>query len=265
MSEKILYTKGNATPLPGLVSTSVPSLTHPKQKGQASNQLTAWQYAKHTPTDWVGLLDQGLTIATGHFVAADDGEYHHRKGLWKGTRLICCDGDVIRGVDYDKHGIDEHPEGIEPFTDPQRLIELYPALEDEAFALGHSLSSLWAGKPPPHVRARISFLTEIEITLENYNDFLIGLSIIYPIISASRQPAQPVFGNASRRREFKDSVVVELDAPFRSRIYGNVLSAIRVQEIIALGREHGPTKERKPPRPIGKAKLPAGRSRNVAC
>ena len=31
-----------------------PSLTHPKQKGQASNQLTAWQYAKHTPTDWIG-------------------------------------------------------------------------------------------------------------------------------------------------------------------------------------------------------------------
>ena len=238
--------KENVIPLPGLVSTSVPPLTHPKQKRQASNQLTAWRYAEHTPLDWIGLLDQGLTIATGQFVTADDGEYRHRKGLWKGTRLICCDGDVIRGVDYDKHGIDEHPEGVEPFTDPQRLIELYPALEDEAFALGHSLSSLWAGKPPPHVRARISFLTEIEITLENYNDFLIGLSIIYPIISASRQPAQPVFGNASRRREFKDSVVVELDAPFRSRIYGNVLSAIRVQEIIALGREHGPTKERKP-------------------
>ena len=250
--------KENVTPLPGLVSTSVPPLTHPKQKRQASNQLTAWRYAEHTPLEWIGLLDRGRTIATGQFVAADDGKYYHRKGLWKGTRFICCDGDVIRGVDYDKHGIDEHPEGVEPFTDPQRLIELYPALEDEAFALGHSLSSLWAGKPPPHVRARISFLTEIQITLENYNDFLIGLSIIYPIISASRQPAQPVFGNASRRREFKDSVVVELDAPFRSRIYGNVLSAVRVQEIIALGREHGPTKERKPSRPIGKAKLPAG-------
>ena len=250
--------KENATRLPGLVSTSVSRLTHPKQKGQASNQLTAWQYAKHTPSEWIDLLDQGRTIATGQFVTADDGEYHHRKGLWKGTRLICCDGDVIRGVDYDKHGIDEHPEGVEPFTDPQRLIELYPTLEDEAFALGHSLSSLWAGKPPPHVRARISFLTETEITLENYNDFLAGLSSLYPIISASRQPAQPVFGNASTRREFRDGDVVELDAPFRSRIYGNVLSAIRVQEIIALGREHQPTKERTPSKSIGNAKLPAG-------
>ena len=258
MSEKILYTKENATPLPGLVSTSVPSLTHPKQKSRASNQLTAWRYAEHTPSEWIDLLDQGLTIATGQFVTVDDGEYYHRKGLWKGTRLICCDGDVIRGVDYDKHGIDEHPEGVEPFTDPQRLIELYPTLADEAFALGHSLSSLWAGKPPPHVRARISFLTEIEITLENYNDFLTGVSILYPIISASRQPAQPVFGNASRQREFKDSDVVELTVPFRSRIYGNVLSDLRVQEIIALGREHRPTKERNPSKPIGNVKFPAG-------
>ena len=121
------------------------------------------------------------------------------------------------------------------------------------------------GKPPPHVRARISFLTETEITLENYNDFLAGLSSLYPIISASRQPAQPVFGNASTRREFRDGDVVELDAPFRSRIYGNVLSAIRVQEIIALGREHRPTKERNPSKPIGRVKLSCRRSRNVAC
>ena len=46
--------KENATLLPGLVSTSVPRLTHPKQKGQASNQLTAWRYAEHTPSEWIG-------------------------------------------------------------------------------------------------------------------------------------------------------------------------------------------------------------------
>ena len=148
-SAKISTRKGKCYPAAGTRFNISSRLTHPKQKGQASNQLTAWRYAEHTPSEWIDLLDQGLTIATGQFVTADDGEYHHRKGLWNGTRLICCDGDVIRGVDYDKHGIDEHPEGVEPFTDPQRLIELYPALEDEAFALGHSLSSLWAGKPPP--------------------------------------------------------------------------------------------------------------------
>ena len=46
--------KENAALLPGLVSTSAPRLTHPKQKSQASNQLTTWQYAKHTPSEWIG-------------------------------------------------------------------------------------------------------------------------------------------------------------------------------------------------------------------
>ena len=143
-------------------------------EGSSKHQLTAWRYAEHTPSEWIGLLDQGLTIATGQFVTADDGEYHHRKGLWKGTRLICCDGDVIRGVDYDKHGIDEHPEGVEPFTDPQRLIELYPTLEDEAFALGHSSLITVVRKPPTHVRARISFLTESKSLSKTITIFLPG-------------------------------------------------------------------------------------------
>ena len=76
--------KENTTRLPGLISTSVPRLTQPKQKGQASKQLTTWRYAEHTPSEWIDLLDQGLTIATGQFVTADDGEVSPSEGTLEG-------------------------------------------------------------------------------------------------------------------------------------------------------------------------------------
>ncbi len=221
----------------GLISTSAPTLDHPSKKQKASRYLTSWRKESKCPARWIADLDDGKTIATGDFDKADDdNQYHHRRGLWKSARLILTDADVIRGVDYDKAKLDTHPSGVEPFTDLECLFEIYPSLLDEAFAIGHSISSLSEIKPPPHVRARIAFLTSPLITPETFDDFLTGLAHTYSIISVSRSPVQPVFGNASKRRVFRDGVLVEETSQFESTIYGNVLSWERVEQIIKLGR-----------------------------
>ena len=213
--------------LPGLVSTSVPTLYLPTQHGHASQSLGNWEFVSKTPDEWMGALDQGHTICTGDFEkSVEDGSYHHEKGLWKGTRLICTDGDEF--------GKDGQPK---PFTDPDHLFELYPHLHHEAFAIGHSLRSLSKERPPPHCRFRIPFLLEHAITDPDlYADFLKGLNARYPIISAGRQPAQPVFGNAGKRRWVDGDGKVRVDKThFKMEILGNVLSDNAVQEIIALG------------------------------
>ena len=209
-----------------------------KTLGKAAQSLTDWKPESLTPEEWIRQLDAGKTIVTGEMVKDADGKYHHRKHLWKGTLFICTDADVIRGVDYDKHGIDEHPEGLEPFIDEGYLIERYPSLEREAFAIGHSISSLSSAKPPPHVRARISFLTERQIKPSEYEPFLLGVSIMYPIISASRHPAQPVFGNASKRRMVKDGELIFENEPFTTKILGNVLPRNSVDYYVGLGKLH---------------------------
>ena len=66
---------------------------------------------------------------------------------------------------------------------------------------------------------------------------LLGLSAIYRIISASRQPAQPVYGNAGKQRIFKDGQVQEQPQPFKTKIFGNVLSTERIREIIERGKQ----------------------------
>ena len=150
--------------------------------------------------------------------------------------MIACDADQIKGVELDNEGNDKTPEGVEAFTDPKRLLELYPVLPSEAYAIGHSLSSLL--KPPPHIRCRIYFVLEHSIRSEtDYKWLLLGLSTAYPIISASRQPAQPVYGNAGKRRIFKDEKVQELPQPFQTRIFDNLLSAERISELIEIGKQ----------------------------
>ena len=150
--------------------------------------------------------------------------------------MIATDADQIKGIEFDNEGKDKTPDGVEAFTDPKRLLELYPALPTEAYAIGHSLSSL--SKPPPHIRCRIYFVLEHSIRSEtDYKWLLSGLSTVYPIISASRQPAQPVYGNAGKRRIFKDDQVQELPQPFQTRIFDNLLSAERISELIEIGKQ----------------------------
>lgn len=202
------------------------------------NRLRGWEYCPDaTPDDVIQYADAGRVFVAGQFARCSDTQrFRHTKATWKGTMLIACDADQIKGIEFDDDGQDKTPLGVEAFVDPNRLFELYPTLPREAYAIGHSLSSL--SKPPPHIRCRIYFLLENEIRTEtDYKWLLTGLSTVYPIISASRQPAQPVYGNAGKRRIFKDGQVQELDKPFSTKIFGNVLSAERISEIIEIGKQ----------------------------
>ena len=209
--------------LTGLVSTTAPILTAEQKANATESQqrgwLTAWKWSELKPQDWIARLDEGKTICTGTFVKDDRGKFRHRKDLWKGTRLICTDGDKVRSVEHDDDGNDKNPDGVEPFSDINKLLEIYPSLRGDGYAIGHSISSLSEVKPPPHCRTRITFLTERLIKGDEYDLFLRGLNKLYPIISSGRSPSQPVFGNAHRK----------------TTLLGNVLSKARVDFITALG------------------------------
>ena len=202
------------------------------------SRLRRWEYLRDaTPRDIIQYADTGRVFVPGQFVKCRETQrFRHTKATWQGAQMIACDADQIKGVELDNEGNDKTPEGVEAFTDPKRLLELYPALPSEAYAIGHSLSSL--SKPPPHIRCRIYFVLEHSIRSEtDYKWLLLGLSTVYPIISASRQPAQPVYGNAGKRRIFKDEKVQELPQPFQTRIFDNLLSAERISELIEFGKQ----------------------------
>ena len=202
------------------------------------NRLRRWEYLRDaTPRDIIQYADTGRVFVPGQFVKCRETQrFRHTKATWQGTQVIACDADQIKGVELDNEGKDKTPGGVEAFPDPKRLLELYPALPSEAYAIGHSLSSL--SKPPPHIRCRIYFVLEHSIRSEtDYKWLLLGLSTVYPIISASRQPAQPVYGNAGKRRIFKDDQVQELPQPFQTRIFDNLLSAERISELIDKGKQ----------------------------
>ena len=205
--------------------------------GFDENRLRRWEYLPDaTPRDIIQYADKGRVFVPGQFVKCRETQrFRHTKATWQGAQMIACDADQIKGVEFDE-GKDKTPGGVEAFTDPKRLLELYTALESEAYAIGHSLSSL--SKPPPHIRCRIYFVLEHSIRSEtDYKWLLLGLSTVYPIISASRQPAQPVYGNAGKRRIFKDDQVQELPQPFQTRIFDNLLSAERISELIDKGKQ----------------------------
>ena len=201
-------------------------------------KLRGWEYLRDaTPRDIIQYADAGRVFVPGQFVRCSETQrFRHTKATWQGAQMIACDADQIKGVEFDNEGNDKTPGGVEAFTDPKKLLELYPALPSEAYAIGHSLSSL--SKPPPHIRCRIYFVLERSIRSEtDYKWLLLGLSTAYPIISASRQPAQPVYGNAGNRRIFKEDQVQELPQPFQTRIFDNLLSAEQTSEIIDIGKQ----------------------------
>ena len=244
------HTSGQTDPFPDAENMNIGCLLLPLRSGIPvfrtaqdkadfdESQLWGWEYLRDaTPRDIIQYADAGRVFVPGQFVKCRETQrFRHTKATWQRTQVIGCDADQIKGVELDNEGNDKTPGGVEAFTDPKRLLELYTALESEAYAIGHSLSSL--SKPPPHIRCRIYFVLEHSIRSEtDYKWLLLGLSTVYPIISASRQPAQPVYGNAGKRRIFKDDQVQELPQPFQTRIFDNLLSAERISELIDKGKQ----------------------------
>ena len=204
------------------------------------NKLIEWQYHPDaTAHHIINYLDAGRIIVPGKFfVCPEKKRYRHKKDTWQGSQMICTDADQIKGVEFNKDSKEQNPNGVEAFIDPKKLFELYPQIQDEAFAIGHSLNSLSAQKPPPHIRCRIHFLTAEAIASEtDYKWLMLGLSADYPIVSAKRQPAQPVYGNAGNRRIVRDGEVRELSTPFETKIYGNVVSTQRISKLVERGKQ----------------------------
>ena len=222
--------------------TGIPTFrTGADKKGFDESKLTRWKYQPDaTAEKIIKHLDNGRIIVPGKFIKCPEKKvYRHTKKTWQAAQLFSTDADQIKSVEFNKEtGEDLNPNGVEAFTDGNTLFELCPLIQSEAYAIGHSLNSLSPQKKTPHIRCRIHFLTEEPITNEtDYKWLMLGLAAEYPIISAKRQPAQPVYGNAGNRRIVKDGEVHQLPTPFETKIYGNVLSIRRITELIARGKQ----------------------------
>ena len=169
-----------------------------KSKEDAIRKLTGWERVIQSAEKWMQELEKGHTIILADMNVSDTGTYTHAEKYWKSTCFLMCDADNIKGVDFDSHGVDENPDGVQPWTEIGGLSELYPKLKEKAYAVAESVSSMADWKETPHRRYRLIFqFDEPIIDGEHYRQILLALADEFPIIpKAERQPAQPVFGNA---------------------------------------------------------------------
>lgn len=169
-----------------------------KSKEDAIHTLAGWEKVEQSAEAWMQELEKGRTIILADMDASDTGAYTHAEKYWKSTYFVMCDADNIKGVDFDTHGVDENPDGVEPWTGKGGLSELYPSLKDKVYAVAESVSSMADWKETPHRRYRLIFRFDEPITDgEHYRHILLALADEFAIIpKVERQPAQPVFGNA---------------------------------------------------------------------
>lgn len=169
-----------------------------KSKEDAIYKLAGWEKVEQSAEAWMQELEKGRTIILADMDVSDTGAYTHAEKYWKSTYFVMCDADNIKGVDFDTHGVDENPDGVEPWTDKGGLSELYPNLKDKVYAVAESVSSMADWKETPHRRYRLIFRFDEPITDgEHYRHILLALADEFAIIpKVERQPAQPVFGNA---------------------------------------------------------------------
>lgn len=175
-----------------------------KSKEDAIRSLMGWEKVEQSAEAWMQELEKGRTIILADMEVSDTGAYTHAEKYWKSTYFVMCDADNIKGVDFDTHGVDENPDGVEPWTGKGGLSELYPNLKDKVYAVAESVSSMADWKETPHRRYRLIFRFDEPIADgEHYRHILLALAEEFPIIpKVERQPAQPVFGNA--REGFSD-------------------------------------------------------------
>ena len=179
-----------------------------KTKIAAQGKLYNWVTAQLPAEEWIRKLDAGQTIQPSKFRPRDDESFTHKRDYWESTHFICADGDHINSVEFyeedvtdtdgnilHKVGDDKNPDGIDPWTEPGKLSQIYPELLNDVYAVGESVSSMLS--EPLHRRFRIIFLFDKPITSEShFRHILSKLQEKYLIIDrASRSPAQPVFGN----------------------------------------------------------------------
>lgn len=166
-------------------------------KSKAIDSLYGWSPRKFTAEAWMRQLEKGHTIQPGVFNPKADGKYTHAEGNWQSTHFIAADGDNFIGVEVNDKGEEANPNGIEPWTDASGLSKRFPEIKDMAYAVAQSVSSMV--NEPLHRRYRLIFLFDEPITDgQHYRQILRTLGEQFPLITTvDRQPAQPIFGNAT--------------------------------------------------------------------
>ena len=169
-----------------------------KSKEDAIRSLMGWERVEQSAEAWMRELEKGRTIILADMEVSDTGTYTHAEKYWRSSYFVMCDADNIKGVDFDTHGVDENPDGVESWTGKGGLSDLYPNLKDKVYAVAESVSSMADWKEVVHRRYRLIFKFEKPITDGvHYRHILLELADEFPIIpKVERQPAQPVFGNA---------------------------------------------------------------------
>ena len=229
----------NEKTYPGLVIRSH-EVRDSGSKLKAQGTMAGWQSVEQTAVSWLSELEQGHTIQPSLFTPKPDGLFTHAGEYWHGTYFICADADHIRGVEFSKQQlltpdgrpitdenkkpiyvlddngepvmVDDHPDGVEPWTEDKQLCVQYPALKDDCYAALQSVSSMSPEKTPLHRRYRLIFVFDEMIeTVAHYTQILRTLCERYPLIPViDRAPSQPVFGNVKETG--------------KSAVTGNVLS-----------------------------------------
>ena len=190
-----------------------------KSKDAAINSLKNWEKITLTGEEWMNELELGRTIVLADMEASDTGAYSHAEKLWNSTCFVCCDADNLKGVDFDKNGAEEKPDGVHPWTEVGGLSKLYPTLNSKVYAVAESVSSMAPWKDKPHRRYRLIFKFDKTITDgQHYRQILLALAREFSIIpKTERQPAQPVFGNAREgfnKVHICDNILSLSDYPF---------------------------------------------------
>ena len=136
------HTSGQTDPFPDAENMNIGCLLLPLRSGIPvfrtaqdkadfdESQLWGWEYLRDaTPRDIIQYADAGRVFVPGQFVKCRETQrFRHTKATWQRTQVIGCDADQIKGVELDNEGNDKTPGGVEAFTDPKRLLELYTAL-----------------------------------------------------------------------------------------------------------------------------------------
>lgn len=213
------------------------TITCPADKDKVPHGLGGWKHVSYTPEEWITeVFDVGHIGVLGDMDPDDEGKYRHKKEFWNGTRMIALDWDRIAYTEMDGDEEKTH-EGVEPFQDINEWWrDNQAALSEDLYALGQSVNTMSKGNPK-HRRLRAYILLEEPITdPKDYENFLSGMALEYPICSDDRRsPAQPIFGFKSNYRFEKNEYgewVQSKEGSMDTHIIGTVMKPDRAAEII---------------------------------
>ena len=179
--------------------------THDKRsKDAAMDSLCGWSRTSKSTRQWITALESGQTISVGQYKKPEKGPWIRNEARFEFTHHIFADGD---NFDLHHRG-DGRPE---PITDASEILDKYPDLCKDAYAVGQSARSMKPFKKEiiqegkkveidiePHCRFRAVFVADEQMKADEYRLCLDYFISKYPFISRNNgSPVQPVTGNST--------------------------------------------------------------------